>query len=203
MWKLPFKIYLLVFLLSMLAAGNAVAQTAGEKAAFQKVVASTRGMKSMTADFTETKNLKMLTEAVTSSGKLWYKSPSYMRWEYDSRNYGVFNPKGGYMVRNGQRDGAQSRGFSNMGRMVTGLLNSISEDIKDYKVSYKIVGKKLEVTAEPVSARMKTAVKTIVMNFDVSTSLISSFEIINDAGTTLIVFTSVRTDIQPDSQLFN
>ena len=188
---------ILAFVFAVLTPVVSSAQTNAEKAVFQKVVSSASGMKSMVADFKETKHLKMLSDDVVTTGRLWYKAPSFMRWEYDTRNYGV------YMVKNGVRDGALSRGFSQMGKMVTGLLTTLSDNPKDFDVSYKIEGKELVVTAVPKASRLKGTVGSVVMKFDSSTSLVKSFEIRTDAGYTLITFSSVKTDIETDPQLFN
>ena len=194
---------ILAFVFAVLTPVVSSAQTNAEKAVFQKVVSSASRMKSMVADFKETKHLKMLSDEVVTTGKLWYKAPSFMRWEYDTKNYGVYNLKGGYMVKNGVRDGALSRGFSQMGKMVTGLLTTLSDNPKDFDVSYKIEGKELVVTAVPKASRLKGTVGSVVMKFDSSTSLVKSFEIRTEAGYTLITFSSVKTDIETDPQLFN
>ena len=193
-----------LFLAAILLFGApSFAQTAQEKAAFDKIVSATRSIKSMTSDFTETKHLKMLTEDVVTTGKLWYKSPSYMRWEYDSRNYGVLNPKGSYMVKDGQRNGALSRGFGQTGKMVTSLMSGLSQDLKDYSVTYSKSGNLLTVTAVPVSPRMKSMVESVIMVFDIPSSTIKSFEIRSSSGYTLITFSNLKKDSELDMQLFN
>ena len=194
--------YLLLSAILLFAAPS-FAQTAEEKAAFDKIVSFTRSIKTMTSDFTETKHLKMLSDDVVTSGKLWYKSPSYMRWEYDSKNYGVYNPKGAYMVKDGQRNGALSRGFSQTGKMVTSLMSNLSQDIKDYDVSYAKTGNDLTVTAVPASPRMKGMVDSVVMVFDIHSCLIKSFEIRSSSGFTHIDFKSLKTGSDIDLQLFN
>ena len=90
-----------------------------------------------------------------------------------------------------------------MGKMVTGLLTTLSDNPKDFDVSYKIEGKELVVTAVPKASRLKGTVGSVVMKFDSSTSLVKSFEIRTEAGYTLITFSSVKTDVETDPQLFN
>lgn len=193
-----------LFLAAILLFGApSFAQTAQEKAAFDKIVSATRSIKSMTSDFTETKHLKMLSEDVVTTGKLWYKYPSYMRWEYDSRNYGVLNPKGAYMVKDGQRNGALSRGFGQTGKMVTSLMSGLSQDLKDYSVSYSKSGNSLTVTAVPASPRMKGVVDSVIMIFDIPSSTIKSFEIRSSSGFTHIDFNNLKKDAEVDMQLFN
>lgn len=193
------------FILALLtvACGWAFAQTPQEKEAFARIVSSTTGMKTMTADFVETKHLQMLEEDAVQSGRLWYKAPSSMRWEYGKDFYGVLSQRGAYMVRGGKRDGALTRGFSQTGKMVTGLISNLSDNLKEYKVTYVKEGKDLKVTAVPTSPRMKGMVDSVVMKFDTATCLIKSFEIRNSAGYTLITFSNVKKDVKIDSQLFN
>ena len=193
------------FILALLtvACGWAFAQTPQEKEAFARIVSSTTGMKTMTADFVETKHLQMLEEDAVQSGRLWYKAPSSMRWEYGKDFYGVLSQRGAYMVRGGKRDGALTRGFSQTGKMVTGLISNLSDNLKEYKVTYVKEGKDLKVTAVPTSSRMKGMVDSVVMKFDTATCLIKSFEIRNSAGYTLITFSNVKKDVEIDSQLFN
>ena len=193
------------FILALLtvACGWAFAQTPQEKEAFARIVSSTTGMKTMTADFVETKHLQMLEEDAVQSGRLWYKAPSSMRWEYGKDFYGVLSQRGAYMVRGGKRDGALTRGFSQTGKMVTGLISNLSDNLKEYKVTYVKEGKDLRVTAVPTSPRMKGMVDSVVMKFDTATCLIKSFEIRNSAGYTLITFSNVKKDVEIDSQLFN
>lgn len=193
------------FILALLtvACGLAFAQTPQEKEAFARIVSSTTGMKTMTADFVETKHLQMLEEDAVQSGRLWYKAPSSMRWEYGKDFYGVLSQRGAYMVRGGKRDGALTRGFSQTGKMVTGLISNLSDNLKEYKVTYVKEGKDLKVTAVPTSPRMKGMVDSVVMKFDTATCLIKSFEIRNNAGYTLITFSNVKKDVEIDTQLFN
>ena len=197
------RLRLVILALLIMAPLWAYSQTPQEKEAFGRIVASTTGMKTMTADFTETKHLEMLSDDVTQTGKLWYVSPSNMRWEYGKDFYGVYSPKAVYMVRGGKRDGALTRGFSQTAKMVTSLISNLSDNIKDYRVSYVKDGKDLKITAVPTSPRMKGMVDSVVMKFDMATCLIKSFEIRNKAGYTLITFSSVKKDADIDSQLFN
>ncbi len=192
-----------VFFSAIMISGSLYAQTAAEKAAFDKVVASACSMKNMTADFTETKHLDMLSQDVVTKGKLWYMAPSYMRWEYDNLNYGVYNPKTAYMVKDGQRNGALSRGFSQAGRMITQLMGGLGQNLKDYEISYVKEGKDLKVTAVPVQERYRNYVESIEMKFDASLSIIKSFEIKSPSGFTLITFSDVKINTDIDTQLFN
>lgn len=49
---------------------------------FASIEAASRSVHSVSAEFTQTKHLKMLTRPITSEGKLYYHAPGEFRWEY-------------------------------------------------------------------------------------------------------------------------
>jgi outer membrane lipoprotein-sorting protein len=48
------------------------------------IEAASRNVHSVSAEFTQTKHLKMLKRPITSEGKLYYHRPAEFRWEYTS-----------------------------------------------------------------------------------------------------------------------
>ena len=46
--------------------------------------AAADGVSSLQADFVQTKHLKLLKRPIVSRGKLYYRRPSQVRWEYTS-----------------------------------------------------------------------------------------------------------------------
>jgi outer membrane lipoprotein carrier protein len=46
------------------------------------IEAASRSVRSVAAEFTQTKQLKMLTKPIISEGKLYYHAPGEFRWEY-------------------------------------------------------------------------------------------------------------------------
>ena len=74
-------------LLLCCAAGFAqrTALTAGESAALKaKITANTRSMQSLQSDFAQTRQLSYLESPIRSTGKLYFKAPGKIRWEYMS-----------------------------------------------------------------------------------------------------------------------
>lgn len=49
---------------------------------FASIESASRSVQSVTAEFTQTKHLKMLARPITSEGKLYYHRPGEFRWEY-------------------------------------------------------------------------------------------------------------------------
>jgi len=65
--------------------------TTDESAALRaKITANTQSLQSLQSDFTQTKQLSYMDHAVRSTGKLYFKAPGKIRWEYLSpTNYVV------------------------------------------------------------------------------------------------------------------
>ncbi|HWK99872.1 MAG TPA: outer membrane lipoprotein carrier protein LolA [Parapedobacter sp.] len=61
------------------------ALTATESAAVKaKITASTQNLQSLQSDFTQTRQLSYMDNAIQSAGKLSFKAPGKIRWEYTS-----------------------------------------------------------------------------------------------------------------------
>ena len=61
------------------------ALTPAEAATFkEKIAANTQNLRSLESDFVQTKRLSYLENTIKSSGKLYFKAPRKIRWEYQS-----------------------------------------------------------------------------------------------------------------------
>lgn len=67
---------------------------------FASIESASRSVGSVAAEFTQTKELKMLTRPITSEGKLYYHRPGEFRWEYTTpiKSVLVKNKQGIYRV---------------------------------------------------------------------------------------------------------
>src|SRR3546814_3760276 len=61
------------------------ALTTAESAAVKaKITANTQNLQSLQSDFTQTKQLSYMDKPIRSAGKLYFKAPGKIRWEYTS-----------------------------------------------------------------------------------------------------------------------
>ncbi|MDE6296759.1 MAG: outer membrane lipoprotein carrier protein LolA [Muribaculaceae bacterium] len=117
-------------------------------------------IKSMSCSFTQTKHLSLLKDKMVSEGKMWYKSPGKLRWEYTSpyKYQLIFNGTKVYVANKNRKDVIDTKSnriFKEVARImmetVTGnaLSNSgdftrtVSKDNSSYLVT--LVPKKKEV----------------------------------------------------------
>lgn len=74
------RVLTVLFLLGLLAFGTAQAQVELNPAVASWLAAQT-SIQSWSADFTQTRRLKSLTQPLTSRGHLWFAAPNRFRWE--------------------------------------------------------------------------------------------------------------------------
>ncbi len=55
-----------------------------KKTVLNKISTAAAALPSMTCDFTQTKKVSLVKETMTSQGKMYYKKPDKLRWEYTS-----------------------------------------------------------------------------------------------------------------------
>ena len=81
----------------------------------------------LTADFKQTRTTKMLSSSAVSTGRMFYRAPATLRWEYTSPYALAFDMNGDKVTftRNGRRtelDRQESKMFREMGRV---MMNSV------------------------------------------------------------------------------
>ena len=113
----------------LLIAGPAYAQDA--KAARQHIVEAAQRMKTMQCDFVQTKQTKLLTDASVSKGRLRYRQPDWLCWEYTSPTAHTFQIDGQKVVMNdsqGSRevDIRRNRMYREMARLMTNIMSGQS-----------------------------------------------------------------------------
>lgn len=73
----------------------------------------------LTADFTQTKSVAMMREPQVSQGKMVYRAPDYLKWEYTSPNAVVWE-------MNGQESNVSPQ-IQNLLRMIMASISGVEE----------------------------------------------------------------------------
>lgn len=159
------------------------------------------------SNFTQEKNLSLLSEKIISKGHFCFKQPKLLRWEY-------FSPSAYLIVINGEKilikdgkkvnkfDTKSNKMFKNINDM---MLNSVQGNVLDhreFKIAYFENDTYYLVQMQPKSKDMKAYLKRIDMYFDkkeLSVSKLKMTELSEDY--TFIEFTSGKiNETIPDSQ---
>ena len=77
---------ILTILFSLSSITSALAQTS----AIDEISKASQAVGTVEADFTQTKRLKMLNDAMVSKGRMWCTQPNRLRWEYTTPYASLF-----------------------------------------------------------------------------------------------------------------
>ncbi|TAH41502.1 MAG: outer membrane lipoprotein carrier protein LolA [Bacteroidetes bacterium] len=189
-------LFIMVFSLSSIC----IAQPAGfqklkDEAFFRKKFSETAAkLSTITADFTQVKNLQVLEEKITSNGKFWFKKPNMVKMEYKS-------PYKYLMIINQDkmtiRDETKTTTLSSRSNKLLEYVNKIiidcvqgtAIDSKDFKVSVYESEKQYLLEMAPVKKEMKEFFSNIRLLIDKADYSVQRMEMIEPNGdNTLFTF---------------
>lgn len=173
-----------------------------DKPMYDKIIATAKAVNTLECTFSETKTIAVLANPLYRSGKLYYRKPNNMRWEYSKTEYGVCGPKGNYMVRDGKRDNGGSRAFAQISRITTSFMNGSPVDRKNFSLNYHPDREGFVVVLMPKNPKIKATLDYIMMHFDTQTGYIKSFEMHHQNDATKIVFSNKKVNEQIDDDKF-
>lgn len=194
------KRYLYILLL-LLCLAPAVAQTTQEQRAIQQISRAAATLKSMQADFVQTKHLKMLGDKMVSRGRMCYQQSDKLRWEYTSPYAYTFVLNGNrVMVKKGTRrdviDVNQNKMFKEIARiMMNSVVGKCLTDKQSFKVSMEESGQTYTATLLPQKKDMKQMYSRIVLVFNRQTTMVSKVTMYEKNGdTTEIVLKNAKAN---------
>ena len=190
-------IYILIMCLLAL---TSVAQTPQERQAIQQVSRAAAAMKTMQADFVQTKHLRMLGEKMVSRGRMCYQQSDKLRWEY-TKPYAytfILNGNSVMMSKGGRRDVVdvnRNKVFREIARMMmSSVVGTCLTDSRNFKVSVETAQQTYTATLLPQKKDMKAMFTRIVLVFNRKTSVVSKVTMYEKNGDrTEITLDNVRT----------
>ncbi len=157
--------------------------TAQQREVIAKINKATSGLKSMSCTFTQTKHLSLLSDKMVSEGKMCYKQPDRLRWEYTSPYQYIFIFNGtkvyvGNKSRKDVIDTGSNKLFKEVARiMMSTVTGTALSNTADFSVKVED-GKTLwNVTLVPKKKEMKKMFTRIVLSFSKSDLMISEINL--------------------------
>ncbi|HRH01855.1 MAG TPA: outer membrane lipoprotein carrier protein LolA [Bacteroidia bacterium] len=169
---------LLLLLILVLVVSSAVTaqnkdfKTMKDTAVFkQKLLEKSKATNSIESNFTQEKNLSMLSEKIISKGHFYFKKTNLLRWEYLSpTSYLIVINKDKIFIKDGKK---VSKYDTNSNKLFKGIndmmLNSVQGNVlnhTDFKINYFENDTYYLVEMTPRAKEMKSYIKTISMYFD-------------------------------------
>ncbi len=166
-------------------------------------------MKSMTCSFTQTKYLSLLSDKMVSEGKMYYRQPNRLRWEYTSPYQYLFVLNGtkvyvGNKSRKDVIDTDANKVFKEIARIMMGTVTgTVLSGSSDFSVDVADGGTVWRVTLVPSKKEMKRMFSKIVLSFRKNGLMVSEIDIYEkNNDRTNIQLKNVKTNVSVNDALF-
>ena len=171
--------------------------------------AATQKTVSIKSDFTQDKNLAMLSEKITSRGNFWFKKDSRVRMEYNQPfKYLMILNKDKVYIKDGQKESKIStrsnKMFQQINKIMIDCMQGTTLDNTDFKT--RVFENKTTALVEltPVTKGMKEMFKAITVIVDKKDFSVSSIQMQELSGdNTIMRFTNKELNANIPDNLFD
>jgi outer membrane lipoprotein-sorting protein len=167
--------------------GYKKATDAEKKEIIDKITQASASMKSMKCDFTQIKELSFMDDRVTSEGKMLFKSPDKIRWEY-TRPYSYIFSMDGTHVRMSSGDNTKvpvksSKLFNEISKVLIGGVSGTGLiDSPDFSTLFNTGKDSYQVVLTPQKKEVKALFSSIRLYVGKADSRIHTVELIEKSG---------------------
>lgn len=185
---------------------NPVTDLAKFKTEFAAASQKTTAIK---ADFTQDKNLSMLSEKITSKGNFWFKKDSRVRMEYNTPfKYLMILNKDRVYIKDGQKESRVStksnKMFQQINKIMIDCMQGTMLDNTDFKTRIFENKNNSLVELTPISKGMKELFKSINVVVDKKDFSVSSIEMQELSGdNTIMRFTNKELNVSIPDTVFD
>lgn len=171
--------------------------------------AATQKTTSIKADFTQDKNLAMLSEKITSKGNFWFKKDSRVRMEYNQPfKYLMILNKDKVFVKDGQKESKVStksnKMFQQINKMMIDCMQGTMLANTDFKTRIFENKNNALIELTPVTKGMKELFKLINVVVDKKDFSVTSIEMQELSGdNTIMRFTNKELNASIPDSLFD
>ena len=205
--KTKFFILFAFFSLTIFAQESKMTNTEIEN--FKKdVIADSKKIETLTADFTQYKVMSFLDKPIVSKGKLYLKNPKSMRWNYSQPiDYNViFNNGKIYINDEGKKSSVDLQGnkkFEKLNQLIVGSVSGNLFDTNDFVISYAKTDKSRIAKLQPKMKDVKKYIKEIQLTFYSGQSTVTEVKLIEPSNDyTKILFTNTSLNKTINASVF-
>ena len=178
------KIVSILFMLLCLVSVTAAPLTSQQKQdVIGRINNAASGLKSMSCTFTQTKYLSLLSDKMVSEGKMYYKQPNMLRWEYTTpyQYLFIFNGTKVYVGNKSRKDVIDTntnKVFKEVARiMMSTVTGTALSNSSDFSIDVADGNTQWQITLVPLKKEMKKMYSKIVLLFNKSNMMISEINI--------------------------
>jgi len=202
-----------MFLL-MTAVFSATAQeqkmSTAEITAFKAAVnATAKNTKTLTTDFVQYKHMDFLSKDIETSGKMVFKSPGMLLWQYTKPyQYSVVFKNNKIAIndagKKSEMNVGNSKMFAKLNKLIVGSVNGDMFDENEFTISYFKSAEHNITRLMPKDATLKKYIKQMELYFDKKGNMVSQVKMTEPSNDyTTIVFKNKATNAQVPDSVFN
>lgn len=178
---------------------NTAMSGAEAKAFVAKVSSETKGIKTLQADFTQTKKMDFLDKNIVTYGRMSLKTPNMLAWKYTKPyQYSiVFKDNKIFINDQGKKSSvdAKSKTFEKINKLIVGSSNGQMFNDPEFSVSYMKSANFNIAKFTPKSAQLLKYIKQIELYFPKNESTVSQVNMTEASGdTTNITFKNTKVN---------
>ena len=184
--------------------------TASEIANFKSIIEKeSKTIKTIKTDFVQYKHMDFLSKEIETSGKMYFKSPNLLNWQYTKPyNYSiVFKNNKVYINDQGKKntvDAGSSKIFEKINKMIVGSVSGNMFDDKEFTILY-FKNKDFYITKlSPKTKEIQKYIKQIDLYFPINDVTVSQVKLNEPSGDyTKIVFKNKMLNAKIEDSVFS
>lgn len=197
-----------LFMMSLTLFAQEQKLSASEIAAFKATVEKeTKTIKSLKTDFIQYKHLDFLSKDIETSGKMYFKQPNLLNWQYTKPyQYSiVFKNNKVYINDQGNKStvDAKSKMFEKINKLIVGSVSGNMFDDKEFSIAYFKNKDSYIAKLTPKTATIKKYINQVDLYFPMNDATVSQVKLIEPSGDfTRIVFKNKQLNVKVDDSFF-
>ena len=208
------KTRLYIFLFTLTICGSPLfaqeqKMTAAEITAFkQDVNVVSKKIKTLTTDFVQYKHMDFLSKDIETSGKMIFKEPALLQWQYKKPyNYSITFKNGKILINDEGKKSAvdigNSKIFAKLNKLIVGSVSGDMFDDNEFTISYFKTTTTNITKLIPKDASLKKYIKQIELTFDKQDATVIQVRLLESAEDyTKIIFKNKTLNAKVDDSLF-
>lgn len=190
--------------------GQETAMTGPEIIGFKDLVNETsRTTQTIQSDFVQYKHLEFLSNDIITQGKMVFKSPNKVKWEYtEPFQYSIVFLEDKLLINDGGTKSNIDMGNSALFQKLNQLIvNSVKGNLfqdTDFDMEYFKVGGYYKVVFTPKDEKIKSYIASFILNFDKDQAVVQEVKMVEpSADFTRIVFTNRKINQAVNDAVFS
>lgn len=190
--------------------GQETAMTGPEIIGFKDLVNETsRTTQTIQSDFVQYKHLEFLSNDIITQGKMVFKSPNKVKWEYtEPFQYSIVFLEDKLLINDGGTKSNIDMGNSALFQKLNQLIvNSVKGNLfqdTDFDMEYFKAGGYYKVVFTPKDEKIKSYIASFILNFDKDQAVVQEVKMVEpSADFTRIVFTNRKINQAVNDAVFS